>query len=532
MRTEQEITLPSLWLDIRGVLARRRKLVALTALATVAAVYIGLLFVSDEYMAQASLLVRLGRENLDVPVTVERGTVFADGVKKEEVNSQIALLTSTPLILSTIDAIGVDRIVGPGSPPEGMIALLKYRFKAVVRWGKDRLHDALVMAALSRHLSPREQARILIDKRLSVTAVKESDVIQVELRLPDPVLARDFLDALTKEYLRRHSELRQQVDSVSDVFDKQAQADSDRLAALREQSTQLKAKLGVSSASEQKAHELDMLKAAQLANQESQRELAKLEAEDLAMQSLRTNYPEMLVSSAIVEPSAAESKARDILGQLRVERARALAKYDADTDPVKRLDVQIAELESFTNSIGHEDNGPKTYAPNPIVQHMDFRREDASVQIATLRAGVEEGDRQIAQIKSDLQQLDRADADLQRLQLEISVAENRFTANASKREEARTSEIMDRMRLANVAVLSSPTVNEKPVGPKRLLTVALALAVGLAAGICCGLVLEWQSDVIYDGEDLNRDVPGSFLGALRPNGARPTETTRSGVGTV
>jgi capsular polysaccharide biosynthesis protein len=91
---------------------------------------------------------------------------------------------------------------------------------------------------------------------------------------------------------------------------------------------------------------------------------------------------------------------------------------------------------------------------------------------------------------------------------------------------------MDRMRLANVAVLSSPTVNEKPVGPKRLLTVALALAVGLAAGICCGLVLEWQSDVIYDGEDLNRDVPGSFLGALRPNGARPTETTRSGVGTV
>jgi uncharacterized protein involved in exopolysaccharide biosynthesis len=526
MRTDADLTLHSLWADIRAVVARRRKLVAVTTVSAVAVVYIGLLFVSDQYEAQASLLVRLGRENMDVPVTVEHGSIFADGVKKDEVNSQIALLTSTPLVLSTIDAIGVQRFVGPGEPPKGVFALAKYKMKQVVHWGKDQLHSVLVAVALSPRLSQREQARILIEKNLSASAVKDSDVIEVGLRLPDPNLAEDFLGVLMRQYLERHAELGQQADSVADLFDQQAKTYSDRLADLREQSTELKAKLGVSSVTEQKTQLLDLLKGAELADQESERELAKLRAENATLEALRPQFQESMVASAVVGPSAAETKAKEVLAELRVQKAQAMAKYDANTDPIKRLETQIDQLESFTNTIAREDDGPKTYSPNPIVEHMDFQREDDRVKIATLQAGINEGENQITQIKTELQKFDRAETDLQRLQLEISVAETRFTANASKREEARTAEIMDRLKLANVAVLSPPTVSEKPVAPKRLLTVVLALFAGLAMGVGLGLALEWQSDVIHDANDLDRASAGALLGALRQNGSSASETSR------
>src|SRR5436189_6424117 len=109
MNQTQDLTVHSLWEDLLAVVRRRKKLIAITTVSAAVAVYVGLLFVGDKYEAEASFLVLLGRENTELPLTVERGTVHSDGVKKEEVNSYIALINSPTVIAAAVDSVGLDR---------------------------------------------------------------------------------------------------------------------------------------------------------------------------------------------------------------------------------------------------------------------------------------------------------------------------------------------------------------------------------------------------------------------------------------
>ena len=205
---------------------------------------------------------------------------------------------------------------------------------------------------------------------------------------------------------------------------------------------------------------------------------------------------------------------KELLASLRLKKAEAQAKYDADSAPVKKLDEQIAGVETLTTQMPEEDDGPKTYTRNPIVEHMDFQQEDDQIRRAMLEAGVAEASRQITGIKAELKKMDQAETDLQKIQLEISVVETRYLANASKREEARTEEMMNRAQVANVSIVSPPSYSEKPVSPKRLLLMGLALMAGLCGGLCLGLFIEWQSDIIYSARDLERVAPRQYLGSL------------------
>jgi uncharacterized protein involved in exopolysaccharide biosynthesis len=160
MIQDENLTLHSLWNDLFAVVRRRKALVGVVALATVIAVYVGLSFVSDQYQAQASLLVKLGRENAQVPVTVEKGSVFSSGVSKEEVNSYIALFTSRPLLESTVDEIGLERFKDQPRLPKSIFGYPKFALKSLARMVKKSANQILIWINLRPDLSEKELALI------------------------------------------------------------------------------------------------------------------------------------------------------------------------------------------------------------------------------------------------------------------------------------------------------------------------------------------------------------------------------------
>ena len=511
---ENNLTVQMLWADILVVLQRRRTLLLLTTVSAVLAAYIGLLFVSDKYEAQARLRITLGRENTEVPVSVERGAVIRDGVNSEEVDSEIAQLTSPPLLLAVVDQVGVSRFGFQPDRSTSPFGHAKYFAKRCVHWVKEGINNVLIGLALRPRLSERELARQAVEKNLDVYREKGSSVINLSLRLPDPVLGQNVLEALIKEYLQKHAEMIGQGSAVLQVFEEQARDYGDRLEELRDQSARLKAQLGVSSVQEQKSQLLEMLKTAELVKQSSDLELAKLKAGQAAVLERLPQLKDQLITSQVVSPSIYQTRVKELLASLRLKKAEAQAKYDADSAPVKKLDEQIAGVETLTTQMPEEDDGPKTYTRNPIVEHMDFQQEDDQIRRAMLEAGVAEASRQITGIKAELKKMDQAETDLQKIQLEISVVETRYLANASKREAARTEEMMNRAQVANVSIVSPPSYSEKPVSPKRLLLMGLALMAGLCGGLCLGLFIEWQSDIIYSARDLERVAPRQYLGSL------------------
>jgi uncharacterized protein involved in exopolysaccharide biosynthesis len=511
----ESLTLHTLWDDLTSVVRRRKALVLLATAVTIVAVYVGLSFVSDQYEAHASLLVKIGRENAEVPVTVERGNVYSDGVRKEEINSYIALLTSRPLIEATVQEVGLDRFRYRPDQPTSVLGQLKSSAKKVARWGKAQLNELLIRLALRPRIKEEELIRLALEKNLDVFREKEANVINLTLRFPDPVLARDVLDVLTRKYLQRHVEVIRQADSVAQIFEDQTRNYGKTLAELRDAAATLKRELGITSLSEQRSQLLEMLKSAELARLETERERARISAERKALLGRRPHLEEQVLASRLVSPSVSETKAKEQLADLRLQQARALTKYEPKSDPMKKIDDQILQLESFLKQSATEESGTKTLTRNPVVTYIDSQVEESAAKIFALDEALRKTEAQIEQLKEELRRLDQAEPQLQKFQLEINVAEARFMANASRREEARSQGILDRRQVANIVILSPPSYREKPVKPKRLLIMIMGILVGITAGVGLALFLEWQKDTIHSERDLERIGEGVYLGTFR-----------------
>jgi len=202
-RTEPE--LPSIaWDDLRSTLLRNRWLIAAIAVMVVVGAYASLQFVSWKYEASARVLVKLGRENTELPAAVLKGGLLTTGVRKEEINSEIQLLTSEDLIEQVVNDMGYERFMFAPKRPDNLFGLIKYYLKIAYRVFKSTVDDAAIALGLHPEYTDRQKVVMALQRNLQVVRVKDSDVIGIRLRLPDPGLAVATVDKLLDDYVDRH----------------------------------------------------------------------------------------------------------------------------------------------------------------------------------------------------------------------------------------------------------------------------------------------------------------------------------------
>src|SRR5262249_44167407 len=84
--------------DVISAFARQKTLLLVVFFATLLGAYgIGQLL-TERYETTANVLVKLGRENTEVPATVQKGSVTTSGVRKEELQTEVQMLSSRNLI--------------------------------------------------------------------------------------------------------------------------------------------------------------------------------------------------------------------------------------------------------------------------------------------------------------------------------------------------------------------------------------------------------------------------------------------------
>ncbi|GER67968.1 capsular polysaccharide biosynthesis protein [Weizmannia acidilactici] len=76
------------------------------------------------------------------------------------------------------------------------------------------------------------------------------------------------------------------------------------------------------------------------------------------------------------------------------------------------------------------------------------------------------------------------------------------------------SEIKKIMKVDNVTIISKAQVAEKPVQPKPLLNIAIALVVGLMIGIGIAFLLEYLDNTIKDEQDIEQILELPVLGVI------------------
>jgi uncharacterized protein involved in exopolysaccharide biosynthesis len=513
------------WEDLYSLLCRHRWTILLVFVATVLSTYGALQLMTERYESTADLLVKLGRENAEIPSTVLKTGLVTAGVQPEEINSEIQLLTSEPLASAVVDKMGPRAFAFEPPRPTTLLEVVKYNGRRAIRWVKAEYQSMLIALNLRKKLTEREAAIELVHNNTSASPDKSSHVLTLSVQLPNPLLAQQVAQNLLALYLDKRTHLLRDNDERG-FFDMQVQQNQQRLKELDAQRDEVRKKWNLSSAEEQRSNLLKQLSGIGEQIDANASDAAMLERQRDVMRSRLAGLSQQVPSSQVQAQNPAIQAIKERLAALEVERAKLASRYLPDAGPLEKTEEEIADLNRMLNSESPTLLGSVVTQANPVRRSFEDSIEEADVKIEGLRAKNTEMRNPEQTIEARLQALNQGEDVLATLDREYKIAEENYLTYARRSEEARINDELDARRVANVVVLSEPTLHREPAYPPKLLITGIALPVGLVLGFALSLLLEYFDDTVHSRRDLI-DVEGlNYLGAL---GARPssleTQTT-------
>ncbi len=464
---------------LAAAILRRWKLVVLVAVAMLVGVYAAVQMMSDGYDVEASLLATIGRENLDVPTAIGGGGVVSNGVRKEDINSDVTLLEDRGLVEKTVDDIGVEAFLPQPAPPVTLVQKVRRLARDAATAALKGVETLLVELKLATALSPRDKVVNKLEHGLYVRRSGESDVIQITVRWSDPAMGVRFLNRHIENFLTQRAIARRSV-GAADFFADKVEASNKQLADLDAEIKALRSAERLTSVSEERDHLL--ARVAELDDGIAAADAAADAANALSAFASRAD------GGSAAGSGAASSDVRERLGALVIERAQLLQSYAPGSEPLREVEGKIGQLTALLSSTADKE-----------IATLTGERSEAEARLAALTAG---------------------EMQLDRLSLERELAKNRYSEYMRQLEIARVGAELERRRVANIAVLSPPTAPPSPSAPRKLMIVLISAPLGLVLGIALAGLLAYVDKRIYTERELGRIRGLTILGTFRERGLK------------
>ena len=137
------------------------------------------------------------------------------------------------------------------------------------------------------------------------------------------------------------------------------------------------------------------------------------------------------------------------------------------------------------------------------------------VQVASLRARVDEYSGRYAQAVAALKTAPQLESDLAQLNRDYAIHKKNYEDLVQRREQASISGELDvASGVADFRVIDPPRANPKPVAPNRLLLLAGAMAAALGVGVFTTFAASQLRPVFHDADDLRARVELPILGVV------------------
>lgn len=498
--------------ELMGVLKRRKRTIVMTALSMVVAVYVGLMFVTEKYEAAAQLWVLLGRQNTEVPDSAQKGNVYASGVQREEINSNIQVLKSRELIERVVDQEGVETYRFEPPPPQSLWQYIKAGARSVKRWGSDLANAALIQMGLRKELSEREKVIDLVAGSLDVQREGESNVIRLSVRLPSAEIAVRTASRVLQVYFDRYTRLRS-TSTILPVLERQVAKDQQDLEALQDERQKVLRDWGLSSVESQRGELLKRLQSVQYETDRSRAEQAAAEARLVSLKKRTAAVPSRERDRQSTQPNPSVQSLKERLVTLRAKRSDLASRYVAIESPlVRQVDNEISALQAQLGSEDTRQQGEASVQVNPIWLSLQKSLEETVVQLAGLSASIKAATDNADAINRELARLNEGEAKLQIVDLQLGAAQKRFAADSARRDAARLDEILDERKVVNVAQVAAPSASPEPVSPQKLRILGFAAVGGIILGMVLSMLLEWIDDTIHGRQEVERATSLTYLG--------------------
>lgn len=477
------------------------------------------------YQADASLLVRLGREFAFRPGVGSDSSGMLD--LEEIVNSEVEILSSRELAGEVVEEIG----------------------------------PHLIAPELDPLLAPRatlDTAIAVFRDQLNVRAVEQSSIVQLRYQHGDAGVAARALNILLERFESKHLEIFRDPRSdfvgeqlagfrvsleeaegaleaykhESSVFDLPEQrrlllTQRSELETLRrieqarwaqlaealelfgvEEGSQPVLPLGPDAFAARRSEILAMRGGLSGSLRETDFRLTQLEFELPQAQTSASGDPAAAVLSADSPASLQDAHLR--LLELQLQERELLENFGTESRSVQSVRERIDLVERFLHeqtigtrerdreALGRQRDTLLASIEGVDGELQDLARQEVLAEARTLRGRVDSFAGQIAGIGEELTRLDGREQGLRRLERAVVLYQGRFDAYTQKHDEARITEELDSQRRINVRVIERATEPTQPLAISTKLRAVLSAGAGLFAAAALG-ILRGMSDAAVPG---------------------------------
>ena|SRR5579863_187230 len=440
--------------DLLAPLFRQKRILILTLVASFAVlVPLGLLFLY-KYKSQMGILVN--RERVDSPVTtgVPNQTITEQiAVAEEEINSEAELLVSQDILEKVVVA--------------------------------NHLQDDTSWLS---HILPRrdESYRIAeavktLAKKIKVRPSTKANIIDVSYSSHDPQLSYSVLNSLASFYLERHAEVHRPQGSYNFFA-----AETDRYKkALDDSEAKLRSFAHTSGGAAPDVERMDLDHQLTTSIGQLHSTQQAIAADEMRIRSdqdqMKTIAPRTTTQLSSAPPDMLLQNLGTAMLAAETKRTQLLLKYDSNYPLVKEADQEVAETRAAfekaenTKYVTEDTNADPTY---------ELLREDLAkteADLAAQKAGFTANKASIDNLEAQMTQLAEKNLDQADLTRQQKADEQNYLLYLSKREQARTSDALDKTKIEDVDIAIPPAIPVLPVmSPAMVIMLALLLAAFLS----------------------------------------------------
>lgn len=445
--------------DFLTVVFKHKKLISTVFITVVMTVTIGSFLMAPVYLAESTILVKIGTEYLNKSLVGNNVPVMSLS-QEEIINSEIQILNNKDLIEKVITSIKVDKIYPEllNNPPE--------------------------------MVNPLDAAVNIFQKNLTIEAVKKSNIIKVSFKHKDPRIAASVLNLLIELFKEKHLQILS--DPKSSFLEMQLVAYDQKLKESENNLQSFKQKAGVFSLDEQRSlllrqrSELDTeFKNTQKTISEMHKRVITLKEQMKILSESKTRH-----TSTQRDTIIADAKAKLLALQLN-EQALS-KKYTASNRLVvnARKEIQMV-MDNLKEQ--EEEISSKVKTEDKVYQNTEIELLKAETELNAQKGKATVLSQQLAEVNGKVRALDYSEKDIQKLKREQVINEKNYQTYSEKAEEARITDDMNRLKMANISVIQKAAAPAEPVKPKKVMNVVLGLVFGLFSGLGLAFIRESAS---------------------------------------
>lgn len=402
-----------------------------------------------EYISEAKVLARLGRENIAIDPTASTGAfVSLQSNRDTEINSVILSLTSRSNLEKVLDIVGAEE--------EDLTVPLE-----------------------------RERALKTLTRQIAVTSPKMSSVIVLSCLAKDPTRAQQVVNTLLDVSLQQHMRVNRTEGSYG-FFDEQARLLKSELSNSLAELRDAKNRYSMVSLEGRRQGLQQQINSVELNQQQTTANLVGLEARMAKMsEGLSTLSPQLVRQLVGGTPNNGLADMRRRLYELQTREAELRSQFTDAHPEVVAIQEQVREAQRIFE------------ADLPITQQATRAlTNDNQAEAASLRARSESLAKQHRQLTAELTQLNDQALEIVELERRIDLLDANYKTYAKGLEQARIDQELKDGGISNLSVIQAPSFVPKAVSPRKGLT--LVLAMFAACGSALGLMMlseHWDESV-------------------------------------